>query len=234
MTKVIIGIQARSGSKRLPGKSLQIMNDKKMIEHVVSAAGRAAGYINRTKTKTTISSSVVLLIPKDDPIKEHFTNEIVLEGSETDVFSRYYDAMKKFEADYVVRITGDCPLIIPTIISKIVFCALGANLDYLSNTIPDIRTYVDGYDCEIISKKLMEYSKERITSAHDKEHVTTYLYENKPSWAKYGAVMAHTDLSHIKLSVDTLEDFNEVERVHAQTRKKFVIAKENNLHIFRF
>lgn len=234
MTKVIIGIQARSGSKRLPGKSLQIMNDKKMIEHVVSSCGRAAGYVNRTKTKTPISASVVLLVPEGDPIKDHFTNEIVMEGSENDVFSRYYNAMQKFEADYVVRVTGDCPLIIPTIISKHIFCALGGDLDYLSNTIPDIRTYVDGYDCEVISRKLMEYSKDKIKTAHDKEHVTTYLYDNKPNWAKYGAVMAHTDLSHIKLSVDTLEDFMEVERVHRDTKKKFLIAKEHNLHVFRF
>lgn len=234
MTKVIIGIQARSGSKRLPGKSLKIMEDRKMIEHVVSACGRAAGYVNRTKTKETISTTVALLIPTGDPIREHFPNEIVMEGSEHNVFSRYYEAMKKFEADYVVRVTGDCPLIIPTIISKHVFCAIAGSFDYLSNTIPEIRTYVDGYDCEVISKKLMEYSSEKISTDHDKEHVTTFLYKNKPEWAKFGAVMNHIDMSHIKLSVDTLEDFEEVERVHRNTRKKYLIAKEKCLHVFRF
>lgn len=234
MTKVVIGIQARSGSKRLPGKSLKIMDDKRMIEHVISAAGRAAGYVNRTKTKTPISSSVVLLIPTGDPIKTHFPDEIVLEGSEKDVFSRYLEALKKFEADYIVRITGDCPLIIPTIISKHVFCALSGEFDYLSNTIPEVRTYVDGYDCEVISRKLLLWGEENIKTDYDREHVTSLLYRSKPEWAKIGIVMAHTDLSHIKLSVDTLEEFHEVESVHRNTRKKFLIAKEKNYHVFRF
>jgi spore coat polysaccharide biosynthesis protein SpsF (cytidylyltransferase family) len=234
MAKVMIGIQARSGSKRLPGKSLKILDDRRMIEHVLSSAGRAAGYINRTKTKETISTSVVLLIPKDDPIKEHFPDEIIHEGSETNVFSRYFEAMEKFKADYVVRVTGDCPLIIPTIISKHVFCALAGEFDYLTNTIAEIRTYVDGYDCEVISRKLMEYTAKNIKEEDDLEHVTTFFKKKRPDWAKFGVVMAHTDLSHIKLSVDSADEFKEVERVVKSTRKKFLIAKENNYHVFRF
>lgn len=235
MTKVVIGIQVKSGTKNSPGRGLSLEEEKTMAQDVVASAGSAAGYVNRTKTNPAISSLVSLLIPKDDPIKGLMTDEIILEGSEKDVFSRYYEAMQKFNADYIVRITGDCPEIPPNMISKEIFCSMSKeSFDYISNTIEGLRTYPDGYDCEIMSKKIMEHLKQNISTDYDKEHVTSFLIKNMPSWAKIGTLMNHTDESEEKKSIDYREEYKAYRKRRKSLREKFNLAKERNIHVFRF
>src|SRR5262245_14954025 len=65
----------------------------------------------------------------------------VFEGSEDDVLDRYYWAAKNENADVVVRITGDCPLIDPSLVDHLVTEFEAQRLDYLSN-----RAYPDGLD----------------------------------------------------------------------------------------
>ena len=174
---VLIGIQARSGSKRLPGKTSKILNDKAMVNHVLERCHLAASYLNRVASPKRVNARVCLLIPKDDPLKEMIKELDVIEGPEDDVLARYELAMKEYNPDYLVRITGDCPLIIPTIISKHVVSAIATNLDYCSNAYEDLRTFVDGYDVEIISRKAFEWvcafaqKKEEIGRASCRERV---------------------------------------------------------------
>lgn len=231
---VLIAVQARSGSKRLPGKSLRLIDDATMISHVFSAAKLSAAFVNRSSGTTSISAQCCLVIPENDPIKEHFEPDVIVEGPEDDVLERYRLAVDLYRPDYLVRITGDCPLIIPTIITKHIVSAVGMGLDYCSNAFEDLRTFVDGYDCEVISASAFEFIVAGAKTAQDKEHVTTYLRREKPRWAKFGVVMGHIDLSDLKLSVDTIEDFNEVSRRKKDLDKKYSLAQEKGYAIFRF
>lgn len=231
---VLIGIQARSGSKRLPGKSLKIIEDKAMIDHVYSAAKRASGYVSRTKMEPKIVCNVALLIPTGDPIKDHFPDSIIIEGDENNVLDRYEKAFNQLKPDYLVRITGDCPLIIPTIISKHIFCAVSSKSDYLSNTFDELRSYVDGFDCEVLSADMFKWVVNHVETDEDKEHVTSIIKRLRPEGPSYGVLLNHIDLSDIKLSVDTLEEFERVERLFRQISQKFTKAKGMGYNVFRF
>lgn len=234
MPEVLIAIQARSGSKRLPGKSLMVMDDKIMVSHVFQTCQVASSHINRSKGNTGVSCKVCLVIPTDDPLKEHFNEKDIIEGPESDVLERYRLAYEAYRPDYIVRITGDCPLIIPTIISKHIGSAVGISLDYCSNAFEDIRTFVDGYDVEVISAAAFEWVVDNASSDFDKEHVTTLLRREQPRWAKFGVVISHTDLSDIKLSVDTISDFEEVSRRKRSLDDKTRLARERGYDVFRF
>lgn len=229
MANILIGIQARSGSKRLPGKALKEIDDAIMTEHVIAAARSASRFLGLSH-----GCLVVLLVPRGDPLKSVITSVPVLEGPEDDVLSRYQLAVTKFQPEYLVRITGDCPLIKAALITKHVLSALKNRLDYVSNTFDDLRTFVDGYDCEVISKKLFHWACENVRSSFDREHVTTIIKKTPPRWAKFGVVFDDNDLSHIKLSVDTLDELTEVRRIKESLRKKRNLAEERGWLVTRF
>ena len=235
MPEVLIAIQARSGSKRLPGKSLKLIDDTIMAQHVLNAAQVSASFINRAQSGPhKVSAKVAVLIPEGDPLKDELDPSVVITGPEDNVLERYENAVAAYQPDYIVRITGDCPLIIPTIISKHISSAIGLGLDYCSNAYEDLRTFVDGYDVEVLSLRAFDYICDNASSSYDKEHVTTFLRKEPPRWAKFGVVMGHIDLSDIKLSVDTIEDFDEVVRRKKSLDSKFEIAKERGYAVFRF
>lgn len=206
---VSIGIQARSTSDRLPGKSLRILGKKTLVEHVLHSAKRAAARIN--SGSQNIVADVSILVPRGDAIVSRLrTPVLVAEADENDVLSRYVELQRHTGAEYLVRLTGDCPLIPPAIIVRHVFVAVTNQYDYLSNVDERCRTAPDGWDCEVISKRLLEWLDSE-AEGRDREHVTTLARRQPPPWAKQATLVSAIDLSHQKLSVDTEEDFVRVE-----------------------
>lgn len=236
MPKILIAVQARSGSKRLPGKALELIDDKVMVDHVLWSCKSAAKYL-QTIDKN-YQALVALLIPTGDPIKNELPDNVIVEGPELDVLARYQVAVDKYRPDYIVRITGDCPIIPSPIISRHVICAIKDDLDYCSNSYDDLRTYIDGYDCEVISGDLFEWQRQQAAvgalTASNKEHVTTFIKANPPNWAKMGVILGHVDLSQFKLSVDVLEELNRVRENVRSLKKKVILAKEKGYVISRF
>lgn len=234
ITNVLYCIQARSSSKRLPGKSLELIEDTTMIDMVLGAACMSAGYINNRKEILDFHVSVALLIPYDDPIKEALDGSaFIIEGPEHNVLERFKIATKQLNPDYVVRITGDCPLIVPTIITKHILSAAGKDLDYCSNSFDDMRTFPDGYDCEVISRRLMEWLFENAETKEEKEHVTILAKSRPPAWGKYGVILGHNDFSNIKISVDTKEELELVRANKGAISDKIERAKNKKYFIFR-
>lgn len=235
MINVVIGIQARSGSKRLPGKSLEYIEDMTMIDWVLSAAKQSASFINYKSEDHGIKVSACVLIPYEDPIKEALDGSaFIIEGPEDNVLERYRLASRQLNPDYMVRLTGDCALIIPTLITKHIFSAVQKQLDYCSNSFDDMRTMPDGYDVEVISRRLMEYLFDNARTKEEKEHVTILAKSSPPSWGRYGAIIGHNDFSHIKFSVDTKEELEFVRANKAAVTSKFEEAKRKKYFIFRF
>ena len=213
ITSVIIGIQARSTSTRLPDKALRMMAGRPMIEWVVDACTKSARYLStRTHSLEKIVVDVKLLVPAGDGIAGEINSVPILEGSHDDVLSRYVDMAKEYNPDYIVRVTGDCPLIPDHVITHMIKTAVANTYDYLSNVDEDCRTDLDGLDCEVMSKKALNWLDQKGLTDEEKEHVTLHLRKNAPPWARMGFSIGNFDFSSLKKSVDTEEDFQAVER----------------------
>ena len=212
--RILIAIQARSTSKRFPKKVFEKIGNQSMLQHVVVHCKRAAEYLN-SRIKTPIDASVVLLIPTGDEILRvaDRLKVAIEEGPENDVLTRYVTAARNHGADFIVRITADCPLIPPYLISKHVMLAVENKYDYLSNVFEESRTAPNGFDCEVMSSQLLAYLDQYAVTAEYREHVTLMARREPPRSSRVGCVVSFLHLADINLSVDTPED---LERVRAQ------------------
>lgn len=237
INKVCIGIQARSTSTRLPGKVLELIDGRSVLDHVIDVCSKAAGYINQSPQRNQALVKISLLVPHQDPVAELYRNRInVMEGDMDDVLSRYQNMATKYEADYVVRITADCPRIPEFVISKHIIVALKNHYDYFSNVHEGLRTAPDGWDCEVISRKAMEWLSDNAKDKADREHVTPLLRRSPPSWMSRGLNVGHNDFHKTKLSVDTAEDLAAVtedqESVAKIVKEALVIYGKGGIHRF--
>lgn len=214
--RFLIGIQARSTSTRFPRKAFADLDGKPLLQHVINACVKASEYHNKYSYKNGSEVSVAVLIPEGDEIGKHFKRPMTLEGPEHDVLARYHKAAQLMQATHIVRVTGDCPLIPPFLISKFIKIAELNSYDYLSNVDEKMRVAIDGIDCEVISRRALDWLNITAKEGYDREHVTPLIRKSPPPWCRVGHVVGYFDLSHLKLSVDTPED---LERVRAHYTK---------------
>ena len=211
---VLIGIQARSTSERLPNKIHMRILGKSVLEHVIFACVNTVKYLKRDCEKMNADLKLALLVPEGDPAHALYKNQIpTLTGNEKDVLSRYVKAAKDLGADYTVRITADCIHHETHLIAKHIKTALIKERDYTTNILH--RTFKEGLDVEVVSKRLLEWLDENAKSAEDREHVTTLIGPGKPfpfldeySSPNIAHIIQKFDESKIKTSIDTREDFD--------------------------
>jgi spore coat polysaccharide biosynthesis protein SpsF len=203
--KVVAIIQARMGSTRLPGKVLLKVLNKPLLAYQVERVKRST-LINEIVIATTTNNLDQEIVDFCELMSLSYYR-----GSEDDVLSRYYEAASIYKADIVVRITSDCPLIDPNIIDLVIneFITNIKKIDYASNTIQ--RSFPIGMDIEVMSFSLIE-SINRINLVQSfREHVTPYVYKSGIFIIKQ--VLQETDKSHLRLTVDTPEDFMLISKV---------------------
>lgn len=168
--KVVAIIQARMGSERLPNKVMVDLGGMPMIEFLLSRLSRAEE-IDEIVVATSIN-----------PINQALCDHVkglgyrCYQGSEEDVLDRYFKAAKISDADIVVRITGDCPLIDPQLVDETILSFKESGADYLSNSYPP--TYPDGLDTEVFTFAALEKAALETTDPYHREHVTPYLRES--------------------------------------------------------
>jgi spore coat polysaccharide biosynthesis protein SpsF len=204
MKNILIISQARCGSTRLPGKVLKKICDKPLLWYLYKR-------IDNVKTPNTFIIATATN-PNSKPIIEFAEkfNINVFVGSEEDVLDRHYQAAKKFSGDIIVRITSDCPLADPQIIDTGLKIFLNGNYDYVSNVHPP--TYPDGFDVEIFSFNALEIAWKEAKEQFDREHVTAYIWRNSDKFILKN-FENNEDLSNIRLTVDTKEDFILISKV---------------------
>lgn len=132
-----------------------------------------------------------------------------VQGSETDVLDRYLRASQAAEADIVIRITGDCPLIDAGLVDEAVRRFRAERVDYLSNSNPP--TYPDGLDTEVFLASALARASAEATAPFDREHVTPYLRTSGKF--RCAAVQNDEDLSGLRWTVDEPQDLAVVTRV---------------------
>ena len=198
----IIGIQAHSSSKRLPGKIYLEINGKSLLRWCVESCRE-------------IAQTWVLGCVTDEQLITHCCEQdlplYIGKYDDDDVLSRYVHFARAVGASSVTRVTSDCPFIsVPD--AAYVMAIHGRGYDFSSNAFCP-RTTPDGYDTECISRRLLEYLDKRVTLIEQREHVTQYVYENEKALGpdyRICRVKSMLNLSGAKYSIDTQEDFDRV------------------------
>lgn len=204
--KIAAIVQARMTSTRLPGKVLKEVLHKPLLSYQLERLRRVRN-VDEIIIATTVNET-------DQPIVDWCQRESVpvYRGSEEDVLSRYYEAAAHYQADAVVRITSDCPLIDPHVVERIVRFYLDheQEIDYVSNTLE--RSYPRGMDTEVFSFQVLKQAYREGLMPADREHVTPYIYRN-PEKFRLASLTSEQDLSFHRWTVDTPEDFELVRRL---------------------
>lgn len=201
--KVVAVVQARMGSTRLPNKVMKPIGGVPMIELLLSRLSRSTE-VHQIVLATSVDK-------RNKPLVEHVRKlgYFSVEGSENDVMDRYVQAGRAHNADILVRITGDCPLVDPDLVDDCIRQFKATGVDYLTNTNPP--TYPDGLDIEVFTFNALKKAHNETSRSYDREHVTPYLRES--GHFTLGSVKNSRDLSALRWTVDEPADFVVVEKV---------------------
>lgn len=201
----VVILQARMSSSRLPGKVMMLINDEPMISQ----------QIKRIKSATLVDELIVATsTDQSDDVLAKFLGQIgvkVFRGSLDDVLSRFLEIQEEVNPTAIIRLTGDCPLVMPELIDSMVLEFYGSGVDYLSNTLE--LSYPDGLDIELVKPSALEKLKCLNLSPAEREHVTLGIY-NRPLMFSLKNFSGDMDLSQNRWTVDYIEDLNFVRKVY--------------------
>lgn len=205
--RVVILVQARMGSTRLRGKVLKEVMEKPLLHYLIERLQRV-----ELAEEIVIATTVNV---EDQKIVDfcRFEQIPLFRGQSEDVLDRFYYAAQTFKADVIVRITSDCPLIDPIIIDQVIKTYLDnyPNYDYVSNSHLR-RSYPIGMDVEVFSFKALEEAFHEATLPEEREHVTPFIYRRPTRYHKK-LITHEPDLSNLRLTVDTIEDFELISKL---------------------
>ena len=204
MLDAAIILQVRMGSSRLAGKAMMSLCGMRMLFHVVSRLKVA-----RTKGPLIIATSVE---PTDDFICSFASAEEVAcyRGSEDDVLSRFYEAAKELDVKYIIRATGDNPLVWEGAAEHLGRIIQEQHCDYVSfNHFMPV-----GLSLEIFTKKALEQAHAEAGEANHREHVTSYIYTNKDKFDCVWITPPRELEGNFRLTVDTTEDYELMKQIY--------------------
>jgi spore coat polysaccharide biosynthesis protein SpsF len=169
--RIIVVIQARTASTRLPGKVLMPLANRpllyRQLERVLAA---------RTPSAVVVATTVS---QRDDVIARVASDAGVecVRGHPTDLLDRHYAAGLTSRADVVVKIPSDCPLVDPAVIDRVVnyYVSHADRADFVSNLHP--ASYPDGNDVEVVPIGVLETAWIEATAPHEREHTTPFIWE---------------------------------------------------------
>ena len=218
MPRVVLIIQARMSSTRLPGKSMMPLAGKPLVFRMVE----------RLKKCKRIDEIVIAIpdIPEDQVLIE-LAQELDVssfKGSLLDVRDRYLKSAKQFNAEYVIRIPADNPIPDANEIDKLIEFHLAKNPNGFSSNLAQVNNsgYLDGVGAEIFSTKLLEESIARSSSETVKEHVHRNFFDYSTqtpidaSWCPIASPKAPAELRRpdIILDINTMDDYIKIKRIY--------------------
>lgn len=209
----LVIVQARMGSRRMPGKVLKPILGHPMLWHIV----KRAFWVPEVAEVVVATSDQ----PGDKPIRRFCQENGIafFAGCEIDVLDRFYQAALKYAGDPLIRITGDCPFVDPQIVGRLlklykhgcydhIGVATGAGAIFL-----DGGKFPDGLDAECFSFAILERAWQEAKNPQDREHVTPYIWRNKAVF-RCGILTGKRDYSQLRWTVDHEADFQLVSQVY--------------------
>ncbi|MDC0043751.1 aminotransferase class III-fold pyridoxal phosphate-dependent enzyme [Candidatus Pelagibacter sp.] len=219
---IVAIIQARVNSSRLYSKVLKKIAGKSILELIICRLSKSTK-ITKIVVATSKNQKDKKIIKLCKKMQVNY-----FKGSEKNVLSRYYNAAKKYKADFIVRITADCPLIDPKVVDQVIAYFFKNNVDYCSNIHPP--TYPDGLDVEIFSFKALENSFKNANSNFEKEHVTPFIISNKN--IKKINHYSKKDYSFLRLTLDTASDFKLIKQIFFELNYKIDINYKDIISLY--
>jgi spore coat polysaccharide biosynthesis protein SpsF len=220
--KVVAIIQARMGSKRLPGKSMADLAGKPLIWHVLTRVKRCKKIDEIVLATTTKEEDDVLA----DIAKECGVS--IFRGSENDLVDRYYQAAKRFKADIVVRICADNPCLEPSEIDRIIEYHKKGESDFSSNVYSiDGSGYPDGLGAEVLNFDTLEELWHITKEPRHREHVHSYFYDNPDKYV-IGTIPCPDEFRRpeLKLDINTEEELRFIRAIY-----EYLYPKKKDFHI---
>ena len=211
-------VQARMGSSRLPGKTLLKIDDKKTVLEFG---------INQLTSSNLLDKIIVATTNlKSDDVIENFVKNMnvdVFRGKSNDVLDRYFQCAKHFSIDTIVRITGDNPLVDPTIIDNLIQKFTLNSYDYLSNA--HVRTFPYGTEVEIFSFESLEQAWKNAILPSEREHVTPYFYNNSNLFNIHNEKQSN-NISNLRWTVDREDDLFLVKSIVSKIIKRPILLDD--------
>jgi spore coat polysaccharide biosynthesis protein SpsF len=205
MERVVATIEARMTSSRLPGKVLLPALGKPLLELMVERLRRCA-HLDEIVIATTQDAS-------SDPL-EALAQRLGIgcfRGSEDDVLARVLGAAQAYDADLIVELTGDCPLIDPALVDHVIARHREGGADYTANVLE--KSYPLGFAVQVFPTQVLAEVAELTDDPADREHVSLYIYEHPERYRLRSVVSDHPESAELRLTVDTAEDYELVKTV---------------------
>jgi len=199
--KIVATIEARMTSTRLPGKVMMPVLGKPILYYLVERL-KSVPSIDEIVLATTLNKT-------DDKIIEFAISENIsyFRGSEDDVMLRVVEAADSVDADIVVEITGDCPIIDPQIVEQTILMYRANNADYVSNG--HVRSFPDGMDTQVFALDVLKKSLSMTNELLDHEHVTLHIRNNPQLFTKINFVAPpELDWPELGLTLDEQNDYD--------------------------
>jgi spore coat polysaccharide biosynthesis protein SpsF len=218
MPKIVLIIQARMTSNRLPGKSMMPLAGKPLVYRMVE----------RLKNCRKVDEIVIATSDRpEDQVLIDLSKELnvsYFEGNLLDVRDRYLNAAEKFQADFIIRIPADNPIPDSNEIDKLIEFHLEHNPTGFSSNLAQVNNsgYLDGIGAEIFSTRLLQQSLARSDSDTVKEHVHRNFFDYSTqtpvdaSWCPIASPKAPAELRRpdIILDVNTMDDYTKIKRIY--------------------
>jgi len=221
--KIAAIIEARMTSSRLPGKVLIPVLNLPMLGRLIMRL-KSIEFLDQIIVATTNNIDDALIAAT----AAKYGAEIY-RGSENDVLGRVLEAAKQYEVDLIVEITGDCPIIDPTIVVSTIQDYFDSKADYASNS--NIRSYPDGMDVQVFRTNVLEYSSSLANLPLEREHVTLHIRQN-PELFKILDIHAPKEFFYpnLGLTLDTTEDLDFLTIIIENLEpKKFLFSLKDTL-----
>jgi spore coat polysaccharide biosynthesis protein SpsF (cytidylyltransferase family) len=205
--RILAIVQARLGSRRLPGKVLRTIGEAPLLDHLLERLQRCGGL-----------EDIVVATSRhrtDDPLVEHCRVRGVrcVRGPHADVTSRFLQVVRAFRPDAFLRACGDSPLLDRGLVEQAISLFRRGDYEVVTNAWP--RTFPSGQSVEVVRRDAFERAVERMTDSLDREHVTRFFYRN-PDAFRIRSITAAADLSHVRLAVDTEQDLEHIASLVSQ------------------
>lgn len=211
--KIVCIVEARFNSTRLPGKVLMPILGEPMLGRMIERL-RLARTVDEVVVATTDSLADDAVVATAERMGAH-----TFRGSEDDVLDRVVKAAQSRQADIIVEVTGDCPLIDPGLVDKVVGDFLVGGADFVSNILP--HTTPRGTDVRVFRTSDLAEINAKSADPADHEHVSLHFWEHLDRYQCRNVEMDLPEVvAELRLTVDAPQDLELVRAVYSGLYEK--------------